>query len=574
MKIRHHDNNLLLVLILLLPLLLIISCNLKPKEDAVLKGSLFVKNALLVGAPSLRKLSKTDDKIGEVIVHGVGVSSEKLSKAEDKISAIAHGVEVAPGTGADESTEVKINKLLDEFGLSDPEKEAVWYIQNILTDSKINGYFADSRSLFWNDVFEAMPNMDDKKCITYTAPQFYNLLVSLGDARLKEIIGFHLEALRRRDDTLSAISGIIKDETARQRLSFILGKVMQYYPSYLKWVCGRSDPDEVYHQAKARLSNLSDFTEIKDEAINLAKLEQKLLDAGVLSNEEWELIGCMRGAMNNLAVGMPPSAGRARYHGIHFDKALDKLSINDELKVLLGYFLFNFVALKESKIAIDAIEDSASKRKLKNRFEARNKFYLGKLKEMGYIYLWGSRDDFEEILVSGYDTTEMINDIREKANEIVCSEKLYSALPTEEWELLEYARKVVIDPDIGRDKGYKTYSNFKFYEVLLRAGYDNLRKLIGNDLSLFRLIKEIEGLITEENRDLFEDVFNNIKHDHSLAIKHLFEGYFKDKGQWAPNSILDFNNEYIGKRFMRLKQFINLVNESRARRAARMQRQA
>ncbi|AHH12903.1 hypothetical protein BHO_0005702 (plasmid) [Borrelia hermsii YBT] len=72
MKIRYHDNNLLLVLIL--PLLLVISCNLKSKEDAVLKGSLFVKNALLVGAPSLRKLPKTDDKIG----------------------AIAHGVEVAP----------------------------------------------------------------------------------------------------------------------------------------------------------------------------------------------------------------------------------------------------------------------------------------------------------------------------------------------------------------------------------------------------------------------------------------------------------------------------------------------
>ncbi|AMR75997.1 hypothetical protein A0V01_05125 (plasmid) [Borrelia hermsii] len=337
-------------LLLLLLLLLAISCNFKSRQsDVSLKGTR-LEGKLSVGKPTIK--NSLDKKTfieslfeGKVTIDDVLKLELSVDEGEDDEDAVSEA-------GTEESMEVKINKLLDGFELSDKAKDAVRSLQSILTDPDIGrgeGYR------------------------TYTDSEFYDLMASLGDVKSNEIIEAHLTILAGRERLQEAIENI-NGELAKRFKPFLQNEIKaqeEGYPLYIKDVFTGSNLKRIF----------SLVTGYKDASLSKFSKTQYMVDAIIDGKDPLEGLSDveLRGA--NLLQGILTDSkiGDKTYSDDEFSLLLFNLG-TDRAREIIRSHLDVVEELEKTNIAIDAVGDEKSKQNLKDDLTKQENEYLLSLK--------------------------------------------------------------------------------------------------------------------------------------------------------------------------------------------------
>ncbi|UCP02023.1 hypothetical protein K9R62_05130 (plasmid) [Borrelia hermsii] len=251
------------------------------------------------------------------------------------------------GLGFNAKDNIKLNNLLSTFKLQDEERSAVNYIRSVVTDPGIVG-----------------PSVNR----TYADSDFYNLLVSLGDSRLKKIIAVHLKNVKAQDEALKVIESVDRDESIRQ-LKDRLGSQKRFYLRELKQVFGSAIPNKVYLQAM-NIDYVNSFDKIKNEARDILRFENLYMR---LSYDNKEVVEHIRRAVTNSGIGK--KEGYKTYTAFEFELALGSLD-NLRLREIIGVHFEMLGELKQAQNVINDIKGVASKRDLQQEFNVLNNAYL------------------------------------------------------------------------------------------------------------------------------------------------------------------------------------------------------
>ncbi|WP_281862279.1 BTA121 domain-containing protein surface lipoprotein [Candidatus Borrelia fainii] len=311
MKLSHFS----LFLVLIFLLLLVVSCNLKSQGSIKLEENLTIKR-------QVRKLDKF------------------VEKYDSKM--------VTTGNNLD----IKLNNLTDKFGLLDKERESITYIRNTITDARIGR---------------------DEGYRTYTDFEFYNLLESLGEDRIKEIITFYLEVVNIQESFERAIKNV-KDATSKGKLQNELNKHKNQYQLHLKGLFDSDNFDDIYNKIIGD-NYFSKLIKFKDE---ITKVEGGLDVYTWLSDDERIVIDEIRGIVTNPLIGK--HEGYRTYTEIEFNDLLNKLGDNRVLAMILVYLddqRNQDAALVDALAAIDNIDDADLREQLRGKInDERNNYKL------------------------------------------------------------------------------------------------------------------------------------------------------------------------------------------------------
>ncbi|UPA19020.1 BTA121 domain-containing protein surface lipoprotein [Borrelia puertoricensis] len=311
MKLSHFSSFLVLIFLLLL----VINCDLKFQGSTGFEENLTIKK-------HIRKL----DKFG----------------GEYALRMIATG----------EDLDIKLNNLLDKFGVFGKERESIAYIRLAITDDnvgKVKGYR------------------------TYTDSEFYNLLESLGADRTKEIITFYLEVVNIQESFERAIKNV-KDATSRGKLQNNLNQRKNQYQLHLKGLFDSDNFDDIYNNIIGD-NYFSELIKFKDE---ITKVEGGLDVYAWLSDDERVVIDKIRDIVTNPLIGK--HEGYRTYTEIEFNDLLNKLGDNRILAMILVYLedqRNQDAALVKALAAIDNVDDADLREQLRGKInDERNNYEL------------------------------------------------------------------------------------------------------------------------------------------------------------------------------------------------------
>ncbi|AHH04087.1 Hypothetical protein BHY_1136 (plasmid) [Borrelia nietonii YOR] len=495
-KKRHYN------LLLLLLLLLVIGCNLKSKEDKMLKdgfssGSLF-ENSMFKGKSRYDPYTK--------LVVGRSVD-------EDSSKGLKNGMGGVFGVGAEGSAGVKFNRLLRIFKIPREEGEIIEYMRLAVTNTGIGsaeGYR------------------------TYTDSEFYTLLGNLGKAKLQEIIKAHLENVQGLREALRVIDAL-KAEESKQQLQGILKVEENSYLKELKRVFNESIPDKVYHQAIS-VDYAGQFNKIKDDVIKIRKEE---LYAS-LSGEERLVIEHMRDVATNSSVGLP---AYKTYTELEFDLLLIDLG-DVSLKKIIGDCSKVSTAKEGALRAINAVAGEKSKQDLERSYDYFNNSYPSYLKGM---FSGSTLDDVRRRIIN-IDYAGHFAKIESDARNIARTEALYAGLSVDEIRTLEHIQGVVTDS--GRiSAGSRTYTDSEFYNLLESFDTAKLKKFIEVPLKIFEEIDEVFTVIDAIREEkLRQNLKGRLEDEEILCARGLraaFNGFNPDDVYGRVTSI-DYADNLLG----------------------------
>ncbi|AHH04086.1 Hypothetical protein BHY_1135 (plasmid) [Borrelia nietonii YOR] len=251
------------------------------------------------------------------------------------------------GLGFNAKDNIKLNNLLSTFKLQDEERSAVEHIRSVVTDPGIVGHSIDR---------------------TYADSEFYNLLVSLGDSRLKKIIAVHLKNVKARDEALKVIESVDRDESIRQ-LKDRLDVQKSFYLRELKQVFGSAIPNKVYLQAM-NIDYVNSFDKIKNEARGILKFENLYMR---LSYDNKGVVEHIRRAVIDPSIGK--KEGYKAYTDFEFELVLGSLD-NLRLREIIGVHFEMLGELKQAQNVINDIKGAVSKRDLQQELDVLNNTYL------------------------------------------------------------------------------------------------------------------------------------------------------------------------------------------------------
>ncbi|AMR75995.1 hypothetical protein A0V01_05115 (plasmid) [Borrelia hermsii] len=498
-KKRHHN---------FLLLLLVISCNLKPKEDALLKRSLIVKTPLQV--------------IRGPLVGNVGGAILPLKKHEEEDSDKDELDEL------DGSMKDRINKLKDKFGTFPKGEKVFRRIRTIVTSPDIPG------------------------AKTYTTAEFCSFLESLNDASINGIVEPLREILEVKDDILRVMGDIKAKESIKNLIDEFNLKDKEYGEA-LKGAFNNPKIEDVLVGMRDSVSKYkAEFTKIKADVEKVLELEKALIYEQVvekgekiydrLSGNERAVIEYMRDALTDPSI---ETSGDRAYTDDEFYHFLGSLSDVD---------IRNFTAhmkLKEQDEALRAIEIEDVKTEslratLKAELELKAKECKSVLRRLCRKPIDKERGN---IIIEGFNKYEAgIARIKTTAEEFVRFENLYASLPDDKRAVIEYIRSVVTDPGIGSDKGYKTYSDPEFDLLLVKLGINKIETVISYHLTVASEKAAtkaiIDGVRGGTLRGEFEGRFDLNCQEYELALKGKFS---------TPELLgLSFESKYV-EEFIKIK---------------------
>ncbi|BDU63402.1 hypothetical protein BOFE_09420 (plasmid) [Candidatus Borrelia fainii] len=319
LKIRHISS--LLVLILLF-----ISCDLKSQvEGIVLKDPDFRR--IVTGDGALGKPSK--------VVTLRGVKDPALTEAEKNLG-------------------VKLDELLDTFGVSKEGKGSIFKIKDVVTDDKIGS------------------DKSDRNYKTYTNLDFYNLLNELGADKVKNIIKYDLDIVETQKAALEAINNI-QEPKKRQSLQVVYDNKLNDYLLRLKGGFSQ-DADNVYDWFVGGL-HINEFTAIKTEA-------RRIIENGdiyeVLSYKESIVINGVLAIVTDGSIGI--GEGYRTYTSSDFNALLNELGYAKVQKIIDFY-----ISVNNGRILYDVIErinDEILKENFRIRYDNKWKEYPLHLKSL------------------------------------------------------------------------------------------------------------------------------------------------------------------------------------------------
>ncbi|UPA14059.1 BTA121 domain-containing protein surface lipoprotein [Borrelia turicatae] len=395
--------------------------------------------------------------------------------------------------------DIKINSLLNAFGIFAEEKDAIAYIRSILTDlsiGSVEGYR------------------------TYDDDDFYDLLKQLGAFKLKEIIEVHLKNFNTAPDAaLAAISNVMKSE-AKQDLQNRLSSYKDAYPLHLKGLFSRYVLNDVY------LYIIGDdyavkYAELEDEAINIVVGVD--VYAG-LSASELRVIDYIRSVVTDVKVG--PLCHKT-YSNSEFYDLLNKMRAA-KVKRMVRIYLKDKRAQKDAEAEIRTIianlQGDRAKRRLESTIDNLNNSYSVHLKMLfdkstpDEVYDIVTIDDYASRFIRVYHEARRILEF-----ENLCNNEILDA----ELKAVNDMRNIVINSGIGRAEGYSMYDDYTFDFLCGSLSSEVLKKVIKLHLEIMNRQEEVLGVIKNlqegyEKQNL-QDEFSRYKNAYALHLKMLFD---------------------------------------------------
>ncbi|AHH14636.1 BTA121 domain-containing protein surface lipoprotein [Borrelia hermsii] len=272
------------------------------------------------------------------------------SDAQDGIASGGNPIRVKTAV---EGIKAKIDDLLDTFRLQSEERKAFRYIQGVVTDS--NAGLSGDR--------------------TYSDSEFYDLLIGLGDVRLREIIKVYLDIYKAKKTVETDIEGV-KEDALKQQLKYGLEAEEGFYLRELKQVFNESTPGEVYNKA-INMRNLSKFATVKASIRQISELEELCAS---LSDDERMVVWYMRSVLTNSNIAR--GYGYSTYSNDSF-YSLFKNNLNDaRLKEVIGFHIVHVKALYEAEAVIKDIKKEGLRLELKGRLGVQKYGYSSELKRI------------------------------------------------------------------------------------------------------------------------------------------------------------------------------------------------
>ncbi|AHH11221.1 hypothetical protein bcCo53_001266 (plasmid) [Borrelia coriaceae] len=415
-KVRYANSFLVLFLIFIL---LVISCDVNSQANSKLTNSSFGDSYSFLGTSSLgdsyssfgssysslgssssfRSSSFRNKTLRKKALKnkslGNSAKSDDLSyKSPSKTDVVKGDVKElgksnvksdAEVGSSGENLNIKLDKLILKFGLSDNERAIVAYMQGILTDSSIG------RS---------------KDYITYNGNDFYNLLVSLGALKLKKIMEIHLKSIKAQKDVLAVIEGI-KEEKLKKDSLIRFNKYKNFYPLHVKKLFSGVTSDEIYDRFMNSPS-VARFIELRDEINSV--IRGKDLYARLPSDKR-SVIEYVHRVVTDSGIGSPESY--RTYSDNEFYKLLSNLG-KAKLDKVINHVKITLKVQSDALAAINGIKD-----------EKLRKEFLFRLKDKQCSYVLALKStinklNFDEIYKSiiGIDHLESFMSIKDAAKAV------------------------------------------------------------------------------------------------------------------------------------------------------------
>ncbi|AHH12917.1 Hypothetical protein BHO_0004400 (plasmid) [Borrelia hermsii YBT] len=556
-KMRHHN-------LLLLLLFLVISCNLKSKEDSLLKdglsgGSLLGRSSSrrspfggspygldsfssssygrsLFSSSSYGRDSFSSSSYGRSLPGRSSSGGSLIGKGQFKKPVIgAHvGEDLTKakkpnvrsisevGVDAEENIEVKLTKLLGTFKLqSDEIKEGVKYIQSVLTNPSIG-----KKSGFK----------------TYTNDEFYSILVDLGELRLKEIIEFHLKSLKLQKEVGAAIDKIAREEV-RQSFKGEFDDFNEQYKFYLKDAFQSYEPNKISSMISFKNDSMKEwadnFNYLGLKSLKLIEIEAQNKE---LSEEELRVIELVRSVVTNSDIGS--TEGYKTHSNVRFYSILGTLGPS-KVKEMIEKLKVRFRALADVRGVIKDINLKPARDELElacNNYE--DLFKLSIKRAFNQYPVEYIHDD----VIHGNWHMGKVLMIQKRATRFMEYENLYAGLSDDDQKAVEYLQNALTDPGIGSDKGYKTYSDVGFYEMLGKLGPSRLRKIIENMQAVFEMqekaLRAVESVKKEQLKEELKHKFLSEKQLYLIQLKEFFNSSAPDQVYKAATKN-DSSNRFI-----------------------------
>ncbi|WP_025400367.1 BTA121 domain-containing protein surface lipoprotein [Borrelia hermsii] len=485
--VKVKSCNLLLVLMLLF--LIVISCNLKFPKDTV-QGNLFEKD--LRGA----KLTVSNfDKLTLPFKRHEEVNFAKVNEVNEVN-------EVEKVNEVEESIEFKLDKLLGTFNIQDEGKGVIEYIRSVVTDPGIVGRSIDR---------------------TYADSKFYNLLVSLGDARLKKIIAVHLKTVKEQNKALAVVENLNLGDLKEAFKAKIDRNTKKYKLAIEKAFNSYRNDDDIVREA-VNIDYESIFIGIGKFAEDAKK--GKDLCAGLFDKGK-EIIESIRNILTN-----PDIPGAKTYTDVDFYILLGRLGSSRATGIMKAYIR----VLQEQDNALRAIEninEGILKLKLTKSFNEHKDAYPEHLKWLFRIFnlndIIHSHSEVYRAVAEADTYVYKFTKIKESALGVIDGQRLCAGLQGPSKDAIDYIQSIVTNPDICSDKNYRTYADDEFYLLL-----DELNALRVMEIIAFHLdvLKErvkiklaIDDVGDEKLKQELIDELTELNNFYPLHLKGIFGAY-------------------------------------------------
>ncbi|UPA11327.1 hypothetical protein bpSLO_001180 (plasmid) [Borrelia parkeri] len=398
-----------------------------------------------------------------------------------------------------DNVDIKINSLLNAFGIFAEEKGAIAYIRSIVTDPSIGSV-------------EGYRTYDDE--------DFYDLLRQLGSFKLKEIIEVHLKIFNTAPDAaLAAINNVMESEEKRD-LQNKLSSYKDAYPLHLKGLFSRYVLNDVYLYVMGDDYAVK-YAELEDEAINIVVGVD--VYAG-LSDLELRVINYIRSVVTDFKVG---PLGHKTYSNSEFYDLLNKMraaKVKRMIRIYLGDKRAQKDAEAEIRTIIANIQGDRAKKHLESTIDNLNNSYSVHLKMLfdrstpDEVYDIVTIDNYASRFIKVYDEAKRILEF-----ENLCNNEILDA----ELKAVKDMRNIVIKSGIGRAEGYSMYDDYTFDFLCGSLGSEILKKIIKLHLEIMdrqeEALEVIKNLQEGYEKQNLQDKFIGYKNAYALHLKMLFD---------------------------------------------------
>ncbi|AMR75985.1 hypothetical protein A0V01_05065 (plasmid) [Borrelia hermsii] len=277
-----------------------------------------------------------------------------------------------------------------------------------------------------------------------------------------------------------------------------------------------------------------------------------LLSTFKLQGEEVELVKYIRSAVTDSDVGI---AGDKTYTDLEFYNLLVNLG-DARLKGIIAAYLGPFKERKEAQLAIDNLNGTTLKRELQELqdwLKAEEDSYLSELRR---VFNGTALDSVHDKAINSNYSGQFLK-LKADAEGALKGKAVYEAL-IDYYEVIEDMRKVVINPDIGRAEGYKTYTNTEFYTLLGNLGKDKVKEIMEARSETSQILDEaliaIKGVTNAREKKNLSEKLTNFNSRYLLEIKKIFN-------ESTPDAVY---NSGIRKSIY-MDHFLNIKNEADAK---------
>ncbi|UPA11302.1 hypothetical protein bpSLO_001155 (plasmid) [Borrelia parkeri] len=406
------------------------------------------------------------------------------------------------------------------------ERVAIDEIQNIVTDASL---------------------VQDYK--TYSRDEFNNLLNSLGDVKVNEMIKAYLSVQEIQREVFDIINNV-KDEDIKRRLQARYDDKQKEYPLHLKRLFSDSIADTVYGRVISD-NYVSEFVAIKEKAMQV--MGGFDLYEGLPSREK-SVVDFMRGIVTDANIGNV--SDYKTYTVPEFYALLNSLG-DAKIREMIKFNLDIFKIREEIEAAIAGLTEEKVKQALNTRLADSNSEYLLSVKGA-----FGA--SVADIIYHRFVNNFYINIYKDLKNKVEDPRVLdvYTWLSDEGKGVIDEIQGIVTDPNLGRAEGYRTYTDSEVNNLLNDLGDSKTGGMItaylrGKAIQEI-VLKAINAVSAGTAKQNLQNRFNAHKNGYALHLKGLFNSLSSDT---VYNNVV---HEKYSDGFLRIQDSIRLIPSNTA----------